>query len=304
MLDRINSAMSDLTLVVLAAGMGSRYGGVKQMEGLGPSREVLLDYSVYDAIRAGFEKAVIVIRKEMEPGFRQRITRRFEDRIAVEFAFQSMRGAPVSRDKPLGTGHALLSAAHHVDGPMGVINADDFYGPSSFQLLAQSLAGITGRSGVNIGFELEKTLSPHGGVSRAVCETCQDNFLIRIEEHTQISRTDRGIVGSFEGEARLLSPQAVVSLNLWGFAPDFLPFLREKFEEFLGSMTDPEKEEFYLPTAVFQWIGERDATVELRQSGETWLGLTYPEDTAQAAAKLGDLIARGLYPSELWNRAR
>ncbi len=300
MLGPIISAMCDLTLVVLAAGMGSRYGGVKQMEGLGPSGEVLLDYSVYDAIRAGFGKVVIVIRKEMEPGFRQRITRRFEDRIAVEFAFQSMQRAPVSRDKPLGTGHALLSAAHHIDGPMGVINADDFYGASSFHLLAQSLAGMTGRSGVNIGFELEKTLSPHGGVSRAVCETSKDNFLIRIEEHTHISRTDQGIVGSFEGEARLLAPDVIVSLNLWGFGPDFLPFLREKFEQFLGSMTDPQKEEFYLPTAVFQWIGERGATVELRQSGDTWLGLTYPEDTSQAAAKLSDLIARGIYPEILW----
>ena len=296
--------MSDLTLVVLAAGMGSRYGGVKQMEGLGPSREVLLDYSVYDAIRAGFGKVVIVIRREMEPGFRQRITQRFEDRIAVRFAFQSMQRAPVNRDKPLGTGHALLSAVHHVHGPMGVINADDFYGPSSFQILARSLAGITGQSGVNIGFLLEKSISPHGGVSRAVCETTKDDFLTRIEEHEHITRTDRGIVGSFEGESRLLAPDTVVSLNLWGFAPDFLPFLREKFEEFLASMTDPEKEEFYLPTAVFQWIEEQGAAVKVRKSGETWLGLTHPEDKSEAAAKLGDLIARGIYPAELWGKAR
>ena len=187
---------------------------------------------------------------------------------------------------------------------MGVINADDFYGPASFQLLAQCLAGIKGRSGVNIGFELEKSLSPHGGVSRAVCQTSKGNFLTRIEEHAHISWTDRGIFGSFEGESRLLDPDTVVSLNLWGFAPDFLPFLREKFEQFLGSMTDPEKEEFYLPTAVFQWIEERGATIELRQSEERWLGLTHPEDKSEAAAKLGDLIARGIYPAELWGKAR
>lgn len=296
--------MSNLTLVVLAAGMGSRYGGIKQMEGLGPSREVLLDYSVYDAIRAGFGKAVIVIRKEMEPGFRQRITRRFEDRIAVEFAFQSMQCAPVSRDKPLGTGHALLSAAHQVDGPMGVINADDFYGPSSFQLLAQSLKKMTALSGVNIGFQLEKTLSSNGTVSRAVCEASEENFLTRIEEHTGISKKEGSILGYFEGALRNLPPKAIVSLNLWGFAPDFLPFLQENFEAFLLSMKDPHKDEFYLPTAVFRWIEERGAAVKLKPSGETWLGLTHPEDKSEAAAKLGDLIARGIYPPDLWDKAR
>ena len=292
--------MRELTLVVLAAGLGSRYGGVKQVEGLGPTREVLLDYSVYDAIRAGFTKAVIVIRREMEQDFRQRITQRFEDRIAVEFAFQSMQRAPHGRTKPMGTGHALLSAAHHIEGPMGVINADDFYGPSSFQLLAQSLAGISSRSGIIIGFELEKSLSPHGGVSRAVCETSTDNYLTRIEEHTGISQTDRGIVGSFAGEARMLSPDTIVSLNLWGFASDFLPFLREKFEQFLTSMRDPQTEEYYLPTGVFQWIEERGAQVALRPSAETWLGLTHPEDKSEAVAKLDNLIARGIYPANLW----
>ena len=292
--------MSELTLVILAAGLGSRYGGVKQMEGLGLSNETLLDYSVYDAIRAGFDKVVIVIRREMELDFRQRITHRFENRIQVEFAFQTMERAPAGRDKPLGTAHALLSAADHITGPVGVINADDFYGPSSFQLLAQSLVGISRRSGVNIGFELAKSLSPNGSVSRAVCETSKDNILTRIEEHVAISRTAEGIVGYFEGRARHLRPDTIVSLNLWGFSPDFLPFLGEKFDPFLASMTDPVKEEFYLPTAVFQWIEERDATVELKQSQETWLGLTHPEDKIDAAAKLDGLIAQGVYPANLW----
>lgn len=292
--------MSDLTLVILAAGLGSRYGGVKQMEGLGPSNEVLLDYSVYDAVSSGFNKVVIVIREEMEPGFRERITQRFEKRVEVRFAYQTLDRGPAGRTKPLGTGHALLSAAAEIQGPFGVINADDFYGPSSFRLLARSLSGIPKRSGVLIGFELEKTLSDYGSVSRAVCEASTDHILTRIEEHTRIARSDEGITGYFDGTERNLRSDTIVSLNLWGFSPDFLEYLEGQFEEFLESLQDPLTEEFFLPLAVFNWIQSKGAAVELIPSKEKWLGLTNPEDKVDAVAQLLDLIARGVYPPNLW----
>jgi NDP-sugar pyrophosphorylase family protein len=292
--------MSDLTLVILAAGLGSRYGGVKQMEGIGPSNEVLLDYSVYDAIRSGFEKIVLVIREEMEAGFRERITRKFENRVTVEFAYQTLDKAPEGRIKPLGTGHALLAATDHIKGSFAVINADDFYGPSSFRLLAKSLSTISEKSGVLIGFELEKTLSDFGSVSRAVCEASADNILTRIEEHTQISRGEDGISGVCGGTVRQLSEDTIVSLNLWGFSPDFLPFLAEQFDAFLRKMSDPLNEEFFLPVAVFKWIQTESASVELSLSNEKWLGLTNPQDKADAVAQLMDLIDREIYPPNLW----
>jgi NDP-sugar pyrophosphorylase family protein len=292
--------MSDLTLVILAAGLGSRYGGVKQMEGLGPSNEVLLDYSVFDAIRSGFNKVVIVIRDEMEEAFRERISSRFENRVQVEFAYQTLDRAPEGRTKPLGTGHALLAASKHVSGPFAAINADDFYGPSSFRMLAQSLSGIPESSGVLIGFELEKTLSEYGSVSRAVCERSTDYILTRIEEHTGISSGEDGITGYLNGARRHLRSDSIVSLNLWGFSPDFMEYLGSQFAEFLQNISNPLTEEFYLPTAVFNWISQKGAAVELKISSEKWLGLTNPEDKAEAMHQLRERIAKGEYPENLW----
>ncbi|MDG2168542.1 MAG: NTP transferase domain-containing protein [Opitutales bacterium] len=293
--------MSDLTLVILAAGLGSRYGGVKQMEGLGPSNEVLLDYSVYDAVRSGFNKVVIVIRKEMEEGFHDRITQRFEQRVKVEFAYQGLDRAPEGRTKPLGTGHALLSAVEHIEGPFAVINADDFYGPSSFRLLAQSLSGIPKRSGVLVGFELANTLSPNGSVTRAVCEASTDRILTRIEETFDIASRENGITGFVDEHERNLRLDTIVSLNLWGFSADFLDFLEVEFVSFLENIKDPLKEEFFLPVAVFNWIQSKGAAVELLLSKEQWLGLTNPEDKVDAVAKLMDQIAKGIYPANLWD---
>jgi choline kinase len=292
--------MSDLTLVILAAGLGSRYGSVKQMEGLGPSNEVLLDYSVYDAVRCGFNKVVLVIRKEMETGFCERISRRFENRVDVEFAFQTLDRAPEGREKPLGTGHALLSASEQIQGPFAAINADDFYGPTSFRILSQSLSGISSRSGVLIGFELDKTLSDYGSVSRAVCEASSENILTKIEEHTNISKGAEGITGYFDGILRNLRTDAIVSLNLWGFSDDFMPFLEEQMDSFLKNMQNPLTDEFFLPAAVFNWIQQKAATVELKSSQEKWLGLTNPADRADAVTQLLDRITKGEYPANLW----
>ncbi|MCB1123349.1 MAG: nucleotidyltransferase, partial [Verrucomicrobiae bacterium] len=217
-----------------------------------------------------------------------------------EFAYQTLDQAPEGRTKPLGTGHALLSAASHVSSPFAAINADDFYGASSFRMLAQSLSGISNSSGVLVGFELENTLSDYGTVSRAVCERSTDHVLTRIEEHTQVGRGPEGITGYFQGSRHSLRQDTIVSLNLWGFSLDFMEFLKIQFEEFLANIQDPIKEEFYLPTAVFNWIQKKGAAVELKVSHERWLGLTNPQDKVDAVAQLMDRIARGEYPSNLW----
>ncbi len=292
--------MSKLTLVILAAGMGSRYGGVKQMEGLGPDGEVLLDYSVFDAIRAGIEKVVIVIRPEMEADFRERISSRFENKVEVEFAYQTLEGLPEGRSKPMGTGHALLCAASCVSGPFGVINADDFYGATSFQLLVDSLKGLDSHSGALIGFELGNTLSSSGSVSRAVCRANDIGNLEHIQEHTKIYQEGEGIVSDIEGKLTSLKADTPVSLNLWGFPKEFFPVIESQFKQFLKTMADPLKDEFYLPSSVFSWIQHSGASVVLKQSAETWLGLTYPNDKDDARKKLAMLVEAGVYPDSLW----
>lgn len=292
--------MSGLTLVILAAGIGSRYGGIKQIEGLGPSDEVLLDYSIYDALRSGFSRVVIVVQEEMEEVFRERITRRFEDRVVVEFEYQTLNRAPEGRQKPLGTGHALLSASSKIQGPFAVINADDFYGPGSFQLLGESLQAIQSNSGVLIAFSLGNTLSDHGSVSRAVCDPSAEGNLTGIEELTNIRKSENGIVAQLKGGERNLSEETLVSLNLWGFSADFMKFLQQDIERFLSNMTQPLKDEYYLPVGVFNWIQESDATVKVKHSQEHWLGLTNPEDKADAVIRLLKLVEKGLYPPSLW----
>tara|TARA_Y100000588_G_C14177726_1_gene892163 strand:- start:316 stop:1209 length:894 start_codon:yes stop_codon:yes gene_type:complete len=296
----VRKSVNELALVILAAGLGSRYGGIKQMEGLGPSDEVLLDYSIYDALRSGFDKIIIVIQEQMEEPFRERITRRFEDHVAVEFAYQTLDQAPEGREKPMGTGHALLSASSKIQGPFAAINADDFYGPSSFQLLGGSLQHIDSKSGVLIAFSLGNTLSEHGSVSRAICEISGEGQLTGIEELTKIARSENGIVAHLAGKDRTLSDETLVSLNLWGFSQDFLSFLQEDFKRFLSNMTQPMKEEYYLPVSVFNWISRSAATVSVKHSQEPWLGLTNREDRADAAARLSQLIDRGVYPKRLW----
>lgn len=293
--------MSKLTLVILAAGMGSRYGGVKQMEGLGPDNEVLLDYSVYDAIRAGIEKVVIVIRPEMEADFRERVSRRFENKVEVAFAYQSLDNMPADRVKPMGTGHALLCAAECVEGPFGVINADDFYGVSSFQLLADSLKELDSNSGVLVGFRLGNTLSASGAVSRAVCQADSEGKLTHIQEHTRIFEDGDEIVSDCGNTISTLDADTPVSLNLWGFPKEFFPVVKEQFEQFFNSMEDPLKDEFYLPSSVFSWIQNNGANVHLTQSNETWLGLTYPNDKDDAKEKLAKMVEADIYPASLWN---
>jgi UTP-glucose-1-phosphate uridylyltransferase len=284
----------DLTLVVLAAGMGSRYGGLKQLDPVGPSGEIILDYSVTDAIKAGFNKVVFVIRREMLEQFRESVGSRYEERLAVEYAFQELeplpggRVSPVGRTKPWGTGHAVLAAASVVRGPFSVINADDYYGPSGFVELARFLSAASTGEYAMVGYRLEKTLSEHGTVSRGICRADEKGFLIDITERTAIAKTDEGIVA--QGNPPVcLTGEEPTSMNFWGFTSGLFPHLERLFEEFLDERGEDAKGEFYLPAAVSSLIASGEATVRLLRSEDPWFGLTYPEDKAAVVAALRGL---------------
>jgi UTP-glucose-1-phosphate uridylyltransferase len=284
----------DLTLVVLAAGMGSRYGGLKQLDPVGPSGEIILDYSVTDAIKAGFNKVVFVIRREMLEQFRESVGSRYEERLAVEYAFQELeplpggRVSPMGRTKPWGTGHAVLAAASVVRGPFSVINADDYYGPSGFVELARFLSAASTGEYAMVGYRLEKTLSEHGTVSRGICRADEKGFLIDITERTAIAKTDEGIVA--QGNPPVcLTGEEPTSMNFWGFTSGLFPHLERLFEEFLDERGEDAKGEFYLPAAVSSLIASGEATVRLLRSEDPWFGLTYPEDKAAVVAALRGL---------------
>ena len=295
----------DMTLLVLAAGMGSRYGGLKQMDGLGPGGETLLDYSVHDAALCGFNRVVFVIRRDFEEDFRDRVGRRYEDRLDVGYAFQQLNdlpeGFPVpeGRSKPWGTGHAILAARDAVDSPFVAINADDFYGRDAFAavggfLKAHSQNGPCFCMG---GYRLDATLSEHGSVSRGVCESDAEGFLKSVREHTQIQRTARGIEDLAEGV--VFSGAERVSMNCWGFTPAVFPLLEAGFEEFLKARGMEEKSEFYIPNAVADMISCGTATVQLVPVESQWFGVTYREDRPLVAEALAQLTAKGVYPSPL-----
>ncbi len=288
-----------LSLVVLAAGMGSRYGGLKQLESVGPAGEILLDYSVADAMRAGFTKVVFVIRREMLDLFRETVGVRYEGKIEVEYAFQELeplpggRVSPPGRTKPWGTGHAVLAAALLLRTPFAVINADDYYGATGFVELSTFLKSAASSDYAMVGYRLEKTLSDHGTVSRGICRADEAGYLIDITEQTSIARTPSGIVA--EGNPPvLLTGAEPTSMNFWGLMPDFLEKLERLFEEFLEEKGDDLKAEFYLPAAVSSLIGTHEATVRLLHSSDPWLGLTYPEDRPLVVDALAKIKSVGI----------
>jgi len=284
----------ELTLVVLAAGMGSRYGGLKQIDPVGPSGEIILDYSVSDALKAGFAKVVFVIRRETLELFRDAVGVRYEGKIAVEYAFQEMeplpggRVSPAGRTKPWGTGHALLAAAPVVRGPFAVINADDYYGPSGFARLASFLRTAEEGHYAMVGYLLEKTLSEHGSVSRGICRQDERGYLVEITERTAIARKAAGIIA--EGNPPIaLTGAEPTSMNFWGFTPDLFSRLERLFEEFLEEKGGDLKAEFYLPAAISSLITSGEVTVRLLTSENPWYGLTYPEDRPMVVSALAAL---------------
>lgn len=300
-----------ITLVVLAAGMGSRYGGLKQMDAFGPNGETIIDYSLFDAHRAGFSRVVFIIREYFADAFKEAFEPKMKGRMQVEYVYQELDHIPGSyafpaeRDKPWGTGHAVWVAHDVVDGPFGVINADDYYGPESYKTLYDFL--VQERQPEEYGvvsYRLDKTLSEHGTVNRGVCERDADGFLQWIEECKQIGRDANGII-SFpleDGTKRILAGETPVSMNMWGFYPSYFTYFENQFTEFLNKNGQELKSEFYIPTLVDTLIRTHERQTRVLYCDSEWFGVTYREDKPYVSERLRQLIAEGVYPEKLWNQ--
>lgn len=295
-----------LTLLVLAAGMGSRYGGLKQMDPMGPSGETVLDYSVYDALRSGFDRVVFVIRKDFESEFRDRIGRKYEGKIAVDYVFQDLSAipegfsVPEGRTKPWGTGHAIWSAREVVNTPFLAINADDFYGVDAYERMAKFLNKKQAKQFAMAGYLLRNTLSEFGAVARGVCRVNEAGILSSITEMTQIQREGEQIANK-EGEHTIaLSGEEMVSMNFWGFTPEVFPLLEQLLKDFLATEGQALKSEFYIPSAVMSMVVQGSARVHVLETSAQWFGVTYKEDKPRVVDSIRNLVAKGDYPGNLW----
>ncbi|HMO60524.1 MAG TPA: sugar phosphate nucleotidyltransferase [Ferruginibacter sp.] len=296
------------TLVVLAAGMASRYGSMKQTQGFGPSGETIMEYSIYDAIQAGFGKVVFLIRQEFETMFRENFGNKLSGKIQVEYAFQELNKftgshtVPEERKKPWGTAHAVLCCKGVVNEPFAVINADDFYGRDGFikayNFLTQQAAADTYAI---IGYQLKKTLSANGSVSRGVCNVDSNGNLVDINERTKIFRNEQGVI-TYEDESGLheVSEDSSVSMNFFGFAPNFIEHCENYFGEFLDKEIGNIKSEFFIPLVVDKLVQSAKATVKVIPTSAQWFGVTYKEDAPEVQASIDKLIASGEYPASLW----
>ena len=298
-------ARSPLTLVVLAAGMGSRFGGLKQLEAVGPHGAALLDYSVFDAVRAGFTDVVFIIRRDMEEAFRPLVADRYTGRLDVTLAFQQLDDIPdgysaARRSKPWGTAHAVLAAESVVRGPFAVVNADDFYGEPAFSAVAEFLGRTAATEWAVVGYRLRDTTSPAGGVNRAVCRTA-DGWLTSLEEVSDIVRDDSGAYRGHTGRGTVtLGGDDLVSMNMFGFTPAVFGQLRSGFERFLASRAAEAGDEYPLPTAVEAAVQRGTARVRVLDPGSRWFGMTYRSDRPAVHAALESLTAAGRYPGKLW----
>jgi len=304
--DRMNAP----SLVVMAAGMGSRYGGLKQIDPIGPSGETLLEYSVYDARRAGFGKVVFVIRKDIEEAFRSAVGKRFEKHLAVAYAFQALEdlpsgfAVPEGRTKPWGTSQAVLSAREAVREPFAVINADDFYGAASFRAIADHLRVAEEHhpaEGAMVGYILRNTLSDYGPVARGVCREDAEGCLVEVVERTKVARDGTEARGLDDnGVWQPISGDAVTSMNLWGFTPAIFPLFQEEFVRFLRESGGDLKAEFYIPTPVQRLIAAKRLRIRILRSGAPWFGITYRDDKPRVVESIRRLVAEGEYPPRLW----
>ena len=297
------------TLFVLAAGMGSRYGGLKQLDGLGPNGETIMDYSIYDAIRAGFGKVVFVIRRVFEADFREKIVSKYADRIPVELVFQELDNLPAGfkvpegREKPWGTNHAVLMGKDVIHEPFAVINADDYYGRESFQVLADYLKSIEGTEGkyAMVGYRVSNTLSESGSVARGVCETNEQGFLTKVTERTKILREEDGVIRFIEEDGKTaLDENTPVSMNMWAFTPDYFRYSEQCFVEFLKEHGNELKSESYIPSLVDELIHFGKATCRVLDTPSRWFGVTYATDRPQVVEKFAQLVKDGVYPSPLF----
>ena len=299
-------------LVVMAAGIGSRYGGLKQIDPMGPNGEIIMDYSIYDALKAGFGKVVFVIKKDIEEVFREKIGKRVEKLVDTEYVYQRIEDIPEGftlpseRVKPWGTAHAVMSSRNVVDKPFAVINADDFYSRHSFQVLSDYLKDVNGQTEpypfCMVGFQIENTLTEYGHVARGICSVGGDGCLKKIQERTRIQKFGTAAKYTEDGETWIDIPYgSMVSMNAWGFTPSLFRDLDERFPSFLQSNSaNILKAEFFIPTVIDSLISEGKASVKVLPSRERWYGVTYQEDKPVVRQALKELILSGTYPADLW----
>lgn len=297
------------TLFVLAAGMGSRYGGLKQLDGVGPQGQTIMDYSIYDALQAGFGKVVFVIRHDFEADFRDKILSKYQGHVPVEVVFQSVDAlpegftVPEGRTKPWGTNHAILMGARAINEPFAVINADDFYGRDAFRVIAEELQRPRDKKGdyCMVGFRVGNTMTENGSVARGVCET-NDGLLTSVVERTAISYDkDHNIVFTDEnGVEQTLQPNTPVSMNLWGFTPDYFDYSEREFKKFLEKDINTPKAEFFIPLCIDTLINSGEATVKVLDTESKWFGVTYAADRPGVVAKFAELHRDGTYPEKLF----
>lgn len=300
------------TLLLLAAGMGSRYGGLKQLDGLSPNGETIMDYSIYDAIQAGFGKIVFVIRKDFEEQFRTQVLSKYEGHIPTELVFQSIDNipegfsVPEGREKPWGTNHAVLMAKNVINEPFCVINCDDFYSRDCFKVIGNFLANLpegAKNQYAMVGFRVGNTLSENGTVSRGICTTNAEKHLVDVVERTKIERRDGKVqyIGD-EGEWVVTDDNTPVSMNVWGFTPDYFEYSEAYFKEFLSDKKNIEnkKSEYFIPLMVNKLINDGTASVEVLDTTSSWFGVTYPEDRESVVTKIQSLVDESVYPSKLF----
>jgi hypothetical protein len=299
------------TLLILAAGMGSRYGSLKQVDPVGPSGETILEYSVYDAIRAGFGKVVFVIRRDIENDFKEIFINKLKKHIEVDYVFQDItmvpKGVtvPADRVKPWGTSHAVLVAADKVHEPFAVINADDYYGADAYIKMADYLSklSVNDTAYSMVGFDLNNTLSEFGSVSRGICAVDDKSFLVGVTERTKISRDEKGVAYYDSNDKPVyVDEKSIVSMNFWGFTPKFFKQLDEHFSIFLRENLSNLKAEFFLPIIVDSLIKSKQSTLTVLRSTDKWFGVTYKDDKPHVVAKIKELVNKGVYPPNLWNK--
>ncbi len=299
------------TLFILAAGMGSRYGGLKQLDGLGPNGETIMDYSVFDALRAGFGKIVFVIRKDFEADFRETVLSKYEGSVPVEVVFQAIDKlpegftCPADRTKPWGPAHAVLMGAGTINEPFAVINSDDFYGRDSFAVLAKELMRERNRKGdyCMVGFRVANTMSENGGVNRGVCQTENGELTSVVECKDICYDADHNIVYKDEnGETHTLAPNVPVSMNMWGFTPDYFDLANREFEKFLSEKINVPKSEQVIPDVADALIKSGEATIKVLDTDSRWFGVTYAQDRPAVVEKFAELHRDGEYPTPLFTK--
>lgn len=296
------------TLLILAAGMGSRFGGLKQVEPVGPNGEAIIDYTIFDAIRAGFGKVVFVIRESFADAFKEKFEAKLKGKIDVEYVFQELDNLPAGfklpegREKPWGTAHAILVAKDVIKEPFCAINADDFYGEKAYKVMADFLNNkVQEQTYSMIGYLLKNTLSEHGSVSRGICTVNENENLIKIVETTKIFKKDDAAVSvSEDGTETPLSGNEKASMNFWGFHPSIFSVLENKFVKFLETEIDKPKSEMYIPSVVFEMIQDKEVEVKVLEANSPWFGVTYQEDKPIVVNKINSLIKEGVYPEKLW----